>query len=281
MIVQTIEIDLTTDQAPEPQIAGYAGDHNAAQVVITLPDRMLAPNVDYYIVKRQDWIGIVAMSERLTAKGNQITMPLASQIMQARRDQQAALKLQVIAYDALDDEITSIAHSPVVDLIVLPSISDTSDTTSEAEGIIAEIQAALAKTDGIPDGLKIVAGALQLTVEGKPIGRPVELPAGGGAAISSAEIRSDGHLWLVQADGVEIDCGVALGSPGLPGKDGAQGEKGEKGDPGEIGPIGPPGKRGPAGTEGYTPIRGTDYWTDADIDAIKSYVDTAILGGEW
>lgn len=35
------------------------------------------------------------------------------------------------------------------------------------------------------------------------------------------------------------------------------------------------------GTAGYTPKRGTDYWTPADIAEIKSYVDDAILGGEW
>lgn len=32
---------------------------------------------------------------------------------------------------------------------------------------------------------------------------------------------------------------------------------------------------------GYTPKRGTDYWTDDDKAEIKSYVDEAILGGEW
>ena len=29
------------------------------------------------------------------------------------------------------------------------------------------------------------------------------------------------------------------------------------------------------------PIRGVDYWTEEDIAEIKSYVDTAILTGEW
>lgn len=29
------------------------------------------------------------------------------------------------------------------------------------------------------------------------------------------------------------------------------------------------------------PVRGLDYWTDADKEEIKSYVDEAILGGEW
>ena len=35
------------------------------------------------------------------------------------------------------------------------------------------------------------------------------------------------------------------------------------------------------GTDGYTPVRGTDYWTPADIAEIKGYVDEAILGGAW
>ena len=35
------------------------------------------------------------------------------------------------------------------------------------------------------------------------------------------------------------------------------------------------------GENGYNPVRGIDYWTDSDIAEIKSYVDDAILGGEW
>lgn len=41
------------------------------------------------------------------------------------------------------------------------------------------------------------------------------------------------------------------------------------------------GKNGKDGTDGYTPQRGTDYWTETDKAEIKSYVDQAILGGEW
>lgn len=47
-----------------------------------------------------------------------------------------------------------------------------------------------------------------------------------------------------------------------------KGEKGDKGDP---------------GADGYTPIRGTDYWTETDILEIKTYcqayIDSEILGG--
>lgn len=33
--------------------------------------------------------------------------------------------------------------------------------------------------------------------------------------------------------------------------------------------------------QGKTPVRGTDYWTDADKNEIKSYVNDAILNGKW
>lgn len=95
------------------------------------------------------------------------------------------------------------------------------------------------------------------------------------------------------------------GIQGIQGVRGERGEKGEKGDPGapgpqgekgETGPTGPrglagadgapgkdgqPGKDGADGKDGYSPVRGVDYWTDADKEEIKSYVDEAILGGEW
>lgn len=45
--------------------------------------------------------------------------------------------------------------------------------------------------------------------------------------------------------------------------------------------TGADGKDGNPGEDGYTPQKGVDYWTDADKAEIKSYVDEAILGGEW
>ena len=43
----------------------------------------------------------------------------------------------------------------------------------------------------------------------------------------------------------------------------------------------PVGFQGPAGKDGVTPERGKDYWTEEDISTIKSYVDEAIINGEW
>lgn len=109
------------------------------------------------------------------------------------------------------------------------------------------------------------------------------------------------------------------GIQGIQGEQGPRGEKGDMGDPMRIDATGlaeeisaydaeakgfaflatdsgnvyiknsdtsgdwsdPVGFQGPAGEDGYTPVRGTDYWTEEDISTIKSYVDEAIINGEW
>lgn len=96
------------------------------------------------------------------------------------------------------------------------------------------------------------------------------------------------------------------GIPGPPGPAGPQGAKGDKGDKGAKGDTGPrgqqgiqgtqgpqgpegpegqPGKDGSPGKDGYTPVRGTDYWTSDDISTINSYIsttiDNALLKGSW
>ena len=49
------------------------------------------------------------------------------------------------------------------------------------------------------------------------------------------------------------------------------GEKGEQGIQGQR------GEKGEKGTDGYSPVRGVDYWTDSDILAIKDYINDEIL----
>ena len=41
------------------------------------------------------------------------------------------------------------------------------------------------------------------------------------------------------------------------------------------------GSNGKDGVDGYTPVKGTDYWTEEDKAEIKAYVDEAILNGSW
>ena len=65
--------------------------------------------------------------------------------------------------------------------------------------------------------------------------------------------------------------GVGLkGDKGDKGDTGPQGPRGEKGDKGDTGP------QGESGADGYTPVKGTDYWTAADKAEIVDDVLAAL-----
>lgn len=49
-----------------------------------------------------------------------------------------------------------------------------------------------------------------------------------------------------------------------------KGDKGDKGEQGHVGLQGIPGK------DGYTPIKGVDYWTESDKLEIKEYIDSQL-----
>lgn len=82
---------------------------------------------------------------------------------------------------------------------------------------------------------------------------------------------------------------------GDPGKDGVDGDDGSDGfsptvgvsKSGKVTTVTVVDKNGAKsatindGADGYSPVRGKDYWTPSDIAEIKSYVDEAILGGAW
>ena len=67
------------------------------------------------------------------------------------------------------------------------------------------------------------------------------------------------------------------GEKGDQGIQGAQGEKGEKGDKGDQGAT---GEKGDTGADGKTPVRGIDYWTDADKTEIVDSVLAALPSAE-
>ena len=83
---------------------------------------------------------------------------------------------------------------------------------------------------------------------------------------------------IADADGTKTAT-IEDGEQGPQGVQGIQGATGPKGDTGATGPQGPKGDTGATGAtgaDGHTPVRGTDYWTDADQSAIKAYVDEKI-----
>jgi hypothetical protein len=61
-------------------------------------------------------------------------------------------------------------------------------------------------------------------------------------------------------------------------KNGSKGSTGSKGDKGDKGDTGATGAAGKNGADGYTPVRGTDYWTEADkVEIVQRVIET--LGG--
>ena len=58
------------------------------------------------------------------------------------------------------------------------------------------------------------------------------------------------------------------------------GSRGSAGPAGPTGPQGPQGEIGPTGAAGYTPVRGTDYWTAEDQQAIVYQVLAALPDGD-
>lgn len=60
------------------------------------------------------------------------------------------------------------------------------------------------------------------------------------------------------------------GATGDTGPQGPAGADGAKGDTGPEGPRGLQGKTGPAGADGKTPVKGTDYFTPADVNEIAA-----------
>ena len=76
------------------------------------------------------------------------------------------------------------------------------------------------------------------------------------------------------------------GDKGDPGEKGDTGATGEKGDTGEQGIQGPKGDKGdtgatgatgPKGEDGKTPVKGTDYWTEADKTEIITATQTVCV----
>lgn len=59
-----------------------------------------------------------------------------------------------------------------------------------------------------------------------------------------------------------------------------KGAKGDKGDKGERGPKGEQGIQGPAGNDGYTPVKGTDYFTESDKTELVNAVLSALPAAE-
>ena len=107
----------------------------------------------------------------------------------------------------------------------------------------------------------------------------------GMASVQSANIK--GPKGDTGEQGPKGDTGATgqQGPQGPKGDTGAQGPKGDtgaqgpKGDTGAQGPKGDTGAKGDTGPAGYTPVKGTDYWTAAERQAIINDVLNQVPSG--
>lgn len=78
--------------------------------------------------------------------------------------------------------------------------------------------------------------------------------------------------------GVKGDTGATgpKGDTGATGAQGPQGAAGAQGAKGDTGAAGAKGDKGDTGADGHTPVKGTDYWTDADKAEIVDDVLAAL-----
>ena len=135
---------------------------------------------------------------------------------------------------------------------------------------------------------EIIGDLADLTTKAKnnlvaAINEAVKTGSGGAGSI---DLRTaDGYIQYSNDGGATWENLIALadlkgekGEKGDTGATGPQGEPGERGPQGETGPQGPTGSTGPQGPQGpagKTPVKGTDYFTQADKQEIAE--DAAAL----
>ena len=133
--------------------------------------------------------------------------------------------------------------------------------------------------------------------------------ADGLSPTATVESNSDGAVITITDAKGTTTSQIYNGSNGLPGQDGLDGQDGfsptveltdtetgvtltitdingaktatvNDGVAGPQGPAGPAGKDGVNGQDGYTPVRGTDYWTENDKTEIVNSVLAALPAAE-
>ena len=122
-------------------------------------------------------------------------------------------------------------------------------------------------TDNVARGL--AAHALSVAVAGSG-DHPVESVNGKTGAVTLQAV----DVGAISQDDLQEATNEALALAKASGEfDGPQGPVGPQGPKGDTGP------QGPAGADGYTPVKGTDYFTESDKTELVNAVLAALPNG--
>lgn len=166
--------------------------------------------------------------------------------------------------------------------------------TTARDNLVAAVNEALTKGGGTVDEAEIRRIVEEYLATNPPA--PGEPGADGKSAYEIAvenDFSGSEAEWLESLRGEQGPQGETgpqgqkgdTGATGATGPAGPQGEKGDtgpagpigpKGDTGDTGPIGPQGPQGGQGAPGHTPVKGTDYFTEADKTELVNAVLAAL-----
>ena len=111
-----------------------------------------------------------------------------------------------------------------------------------------------------------------------------EVPVGGFVVINTGNVDDEDNAKLFVKGTTQYDYLTDLsGAQGIQGPQGPQGDQGPQGEQGIQGVQGvqgiqgEPGAAGQPGKDGYTPQRGKDYWTDADVSEMVKKAVAEVL----
>ena len=332
MGTSNIFAQLVINESNSELVKRYAPIENAEDFNITL--RIIKPNnqpmsIDFTLLNKMEAFYIVDLADDYKDIIGEYKAELFVDCLineKTERITTASFTYEVLPsiYNNLDEVIEADPNYPLVDRILeqLEAVDLTNYATNESVDAKLEV---IELTPG-PKGDKGEQGEPGIQGPQGPAG-PQGEPGPQGPQGESGPAGKDG------VDGAPGPKGDK-GDTGERGMQGEQGPKGDKGDPGEVGPQGPAGEQGPkgdtgeagpqgiqgpkgdtgdigpqgpqgiqgeqgpqgpAGADGHTPVKGTDYFTESDIAAIKeglatnAYVDeklgdidaalSAILGG--
>ena len=308
MGTSNIFAQLVINESNSELVKRYAPVENAEDFTITL--RTIKPNgepksIEFTLLNKMEAFYIVDLADDFKDYIGEYQCELFVDCLineKTERITTASFTYEILPsiYNDLDEVIEADPDYPLVDRILsdLEAVDLSNYATNESVDAKLEVieltpgpqgpqgEPGPAGKDGIdgapgPKGDKGDTGERGMQGEQGPKGDPGEVGPQGPAGEQGPK-------------GDKGDTGEQ-GPQGIQGPQGEQGPKGDTGDIGPQGPIGEQGPQGPAGADGYTPVKGTDYFTEADIAAIKeglatnAYVDeklgdidaalTAILGG--